>query len=174
MAHVVNLGNVDMMNCITKTAAVENTTAIWEYDPTLEGNRVLGGLLDVIAAIRTLVIKVRADIYLHILVFMLPQIQASGQRIEYFQSTQIRCGIPEALKIPLHSNIRWGTAFKMLDQAQRLHQVSVLCLLYFVNSSTHSPLPSSSHLPMRCMGLSRPYAAITASRNTSLGPHSSY
>ena len=52
------------------------------------------------------------------------QIQASGQRIEYFQSTQLRCGFPEAVKIPLHSNIRWGTAFKMLDQGNKLRQVS--------------------------------------------------
>ena len=51
------------------------------------------------------------------------QIQVSGQRIKYFHSTQIRCGLPEALKIPLHSNIQWGTAFKMLDQANKLRQV---------------------------------------------------
>jgi len=94
------------MGHITKIAAVENATAIWEYDPTRPDNRVLGGSLDVIAAIRTLAIK----------------IQASGQRIEYFHSTQIRCGLPEAVKIPLHSNIRWGTAFKMLDQANKLRQ----------------------------------------------------
>jgi len=47
-----------MMGHITKIAAVENATAIWEYDPTREDNRVLGGSLDVIAAIRTLAIKV--------------------------------------------------------------------------------------------------------------------
>lgn len=58
MAHVVNLGNVAVMGHITKIAAVENTTAIWEYDPTRADNRVLGGSLDVIAAIRTLTIKV--------------------------------------------------------------------------------------------------------------------
>jgi hypothetical protein len=69
MAHIVNLGNIDVMNHITKTAAVENATAIWEYDPTLEGNRILGGSLDIIAAIRTLVIKVRANIYLHTHIF---------------------------------------------------------------------------------------------------------
>jgi len=51
MAHVINLGNIDVMNYITKTAAVKNSTAIWEYNPTLEGNRVLDGSLDVIAAI---------------------------------------------------------------------------------------------------------------------------
>jgi len=58
LGHVVNLGNVDVMARITKIAAVENATAIWEYDPTRADNRVLGGSLDVIAAIRTLAIKV--------------------------------------------------------------------------------------------------------------------
>jgi hypothetical protein len=47
------------MSHITKIGAVENTTDIWEYDPTHEGNRILGGYLDVIAAIRTLAIKVK-------------------------------------------------------------------------------------------------------------------
>ena len=143
MAHVVNLGNVDVMNHITKTAAVENATAIWEYNPTLEGNRVLGGSLDVIAAIRTLAIKVRANIYLHILVFTLPQIQASGQRIEYFQSTQIRCGIPEALKILLMGyglqNARPG--------AKAPSGMSQPCLLYFVKLIT---LSAYCHLPHVC------------------------
>jgi len=46
------------MGHVTKIAAVENATAIWEYDPLREDNRVLGGSLDVIAAIRTLAIKV--------------------------------------------------------------------------------------------------------------------
>jgi hypothetical protein len=59
LSHVVNLANIAVMSHITKIAAVENSTAIWEYDPTLEGNRVLGGSLDVIAAIRTIAIKVR-------------------------------------------------------------------------------------------------------------------
>ena len=51
------------MERVTKVAAVENATAIWEYDPTLPDNRVLGGSLDVIAAIRTLAIKVSTSIY---------------------------------------------------------------------------------------------------------------
>jgi hypothetical protein len=46
------------MGNITKLAAVANATAIWEYDPERTDNRVLGGSLDVIAAIRTLAIKV--------------------------------------------------------------------------------------------------------------------
>jgi hypothetical protein len=55
---VVNLANVALMGHITKIAVVENTNAIWEYDPDLLGNRVLGGSLDVVAALRTLVVKV--------------------------------------------------------------------------------------------------------------------
>jgi hypothetical protein len=46
------------MTHITKIAAVETSTAIWEYDPSLPDNRVLHGSLDVIAAIRTIAIKV--------------------------------------------------------------------------------------------------------------------
>ncbi|KAH8982299.1 hypothetical protein EDB83DRAFT_2241624, partial [Lactarius deliciosus] len=33
LGHVVNLGTIDVMGHITKIAAVETTTAIWEYDP---------------------------------------------------------------------------------------------------------------------------------------------
>lgn len=58
LEHVVNLANVAVMGHITKIAAVENATAIWEYDPDLPGNRVLGGSLDAIAAVRTIAIKV--------------------------------------------------------------------------------------------------------------------
>ena len=50
---------------ITKPTAVENATAIWEYDPTKADNRVLGGSLDVIAAIHTLAIKVKIEFYSH-------------------------------------------------------------------------------------------------------------
>jgi hypothetical protein len=46
------------MSHITKLATVKSATAIWEYDPSLPGNRVLGGALDVISAIQTLAIKV--------------------------------------------------------------------------------------------------------------------
>ncbi len=55
-----------MMGHITKIAAVENATAIWEYDPSLEGNCVLVGSLDVIAAIRTLSIKVSVFLFVTI------------------------------------------------------------------------------------------------------------
>jgi|SRR6266540_7410876 len=58
LAHIVNLGNVDVMKHITKITAVETATAIWEYDPTSTNNCVLGGSLNVVTAIRTLAIKV--------------------------------------------------------------------------------------------------------------------
>jgi len=54
----VNIANVAVMGCITKIAAVENANAIWEYDPSLANNRILEGSLDVIAAIRTIAVKV--------------------------------------------------------------------------------------------------------------------
>jgi len=46
------------MDCITKIAAVEMTTAIWEYDPSLPNNHMLNSSLDVVAAIQILAIKV--------------------------------------------------------------------------------------------------------------------
>ena len=48
------------MGHITWIAAIENATAIWEYDPTLPDNCVLGGSLNMITAIHTLAIKVVA------------------------------------------------------------------------------------------------------------------
>jgi hypothetical protein len=112
---------------ITKIAAVETTTAIWEYDPLLPDNRVLNGSLDVIAAIRTLAIKVCLDFKLYVLIpaASLQQIQSSGQRIELFEKLQIECGITDPLKIPLHSNVRWGTAFNMLSRSYQLRQVRI-------------------------------------------------
>lgn len=47
------------MSYIMTIVAVENSTAIWEYDPTCSNNHVLGGSLNVIAAICMLTIKVR-------------------------------------------------------------------------------------------------------------------
>jgi hypothetical protein len=118
------------MSHITKIAAVENATAIWEYDPSLPGNRVLGGSLDVIASIRTIAIKVCTTLVSIALLFSFSlQIQSSGQRIEYFNNLQIKSKFPEPLKIPLHSNVRWGSAHSMLDRAFKLRQVSLTGLI---------------------------------------------
>ena len=107
LAHVVNLAITDFMSIIIRIAHVKTTTAIWEFDPTLSQNRVLRNSLDVIAAIQTLAIK----------------IQASGQRIAYFEWLQKECGIDTPLKIPLHSNVCWGTADGMLAHSYNLRQV---------------------------------------------------
>ena len=57
------------------------------------------------------------------LLIIISQIQASGTRIAKFNELQIQSGIRKALKIPLHSNIRWGSAFYMLDRALALQNV---------------------------------------------------
>jgi hypothetical protein len=131
----VNLANVAVMSNITKIAAIENAAAIWEYDPELAGNRVLGGSLDVIACVRTVAIKVSCNhfcIFLPFLMILL-QIQASGQRIEHFEKLQIQCKITDPLKIPLHSNVRWGSAYFMLDRSYKLRQVCSLTFLWILN-----------------------------------------
>jgi hypothetical protein len=64
LAHVVNLGVVAVMSMITRIANVETSTAIWEFDPTDPNNRVLGNSLDVVAAVRTIAIKVRSLLYI--------------------------------------------------------------------------------------------------------------
>jgi hypothetical protein len=55
LEHVVNLANAAVMGHITKIAVIENTNAIWEYYPELPGNCILGGSLDVVAVLQTLV-----------------------------------------------------------------------------------------------------------------------
>jgi len=58
LKHVINLANVAVMGHITKIAIIENTNMIWEYDPELLNNYILGGSLDIVVAIQTLTIKV--------------------------------------------------------------------------------------------------------------------
>ena len=87
-----------------KIAHVKTMMAIWEFDLTPPQNQVFGDSLDVVAAIRTLAIK----------------IQASGQRVAYFKWLQKECGIDIPLKIPLHSNVRWGTAGGMFARSYDL------------------------------------------------------
>lgn len=58
LSHVVNLSTVAIMSHITKIAAIENATAIWECDLNLPDNHMLGGSLDVITAMCTITIKV--------------------------------------------------------------------------------------------------------------------
>ena len=46
------------MKIVTKIAAVETSNAMWEYDPNDPSNNVVGGGMDVIAAIQTITTKV--------------------------------------------------------------------------------------------------------------------
>lgn len=129
LAHILNLGIVAVMDKVTSIAAVETTQGIWEYDPNDESNRVLGGNLDVIAAIRTLAVK----------------IQASGQRIQYFHQLQLECEIKRPLSITLHGNTRWGTAYGMIDRALQLKTVRHIPYTHsYAHFFTPSQLTASS------------------------------
>lgn len=54
---MIQLGIEAFMSVVTQIALVESKQAIWDYNPLSQGSAVVGGL-DVIAIIRTLVIKV--------------------------------------------------------------------------------------------------------------------
>ena len=61
LAHVLNLAIIDVMSVITRIATVKTTSAIWEYDPSLANNRVMDNSVNVIAAVRTLAIKIQSS-----------------------------------------------------------------------------------------------------------------
>ncbi|KAF9230993.1 hypothetical protein BU15DRAFT_82948 [Melanogaster broomeanus] len=113
------------MSTLTKTAAADTSSAIWEFDPMLPDNRVLGGSLDAVATVRTLTVK----------------IQASDQHIAYFECLQVECSIEKPLGIPLHSNIQWGTADSMLERSYQLRQPVNL----FISSANELFGPVTSH-----------------------------
>ena len=99
LAHVINLAITSIMSQVMKIANIETSTMIWEFDPNLLSNCLQGNSLDVVPAIRMLAIK----------------IQASDQCISYFERLQVECRIDKPLKILLHSNVQWGTAYGMLE-----------------------------------------------------------
>lgn len=107
LAHVINLAITSVMSQVMKIANIETSTVIWEFDPNLLSNCLQGNTLDVVSAIQMLTIK----------------IQASNQCISYFECPQVECRIDKPLKILLHSNVWWGTAYGMLEQSYQLHQV---------------------------------------------------
>ena len=110
--------------------------------------------VDVIAAVRTLAIK----------------IQLSGQRIAYFERLQKECGINIPLKIPLHSNVHWGTADGMLGCSYQLRQISTdtkpphLMLTKLFSQSIFSYALLTS-----CLDLSPPFAGLMNMSNISHG-----
>ena len=105
LAHAINLAVLAMMLEITRVEHIATTNAIWEFDPTLPANWLIGNSINVITAICTLAIK----------------IQASGQHIAYFECIQKECGITTPLVIPLQNNTRWRTVKGMLGQSYQLH-----------------------------------------------------
>jgi hypothetical protein len=98
LAHVVNLGNIAVMKQITKIATVENATAIWEYDPTQDHNRVLGDSLDVIAAIRTLAIKVKvkSNCFLNLTLFNSRRFKHLVNALNIFMAPRFIADSPKA------------------------------------------------------------------------------
>jgi hypothetical protein len=83
--------------------------------------------------------------------------QLSSQQIDIFNKFQIECNIPDTLKIPLHSNIQWGTAFCMLDRAYRLHEV-------------HLPTPSNGPLTMADTSIWQPIELFVVTTDQRYGP----
>ncbi|KAF5383745.1 hypothetical protein D9615_003755 [Tricholomella constricta] len=131
------------MSHITKLAVIETTNTIWDYDPSEPDNRVLGDGLDVIATIWTLAIK----------------IQSSGQRIQKFNSIQMECGFTTPLKITLHNNTRWGSAFGMLNRAYMLQAAINLFIssadqLYGPITTLHHDGRVSKKIPWTAFALS--------------------
>lgn len=51
LEYVNNIAIVAVMKGIMKIATIETTQAMWDYDPTLPDNHMLGGSLDAIMAI---------------------------------------------------------------------------------------------------------------------------
>jgi hypothetical protein len=50
------------MDHVTKRAIAESSSAIWEYDPSLEENKVSGGRPDALSVLRTINVKVCASL----------------------------------------------------------------------------------------------------------------
>ena len=157
LAHVLNLAITAAMSTITGITNVETATAIWEFDPALPCNCVLGDSLNVVSAICTLAIK----------------IQASGQCIAYFKCLQTECGFSTPLKIPLQSNVRWGTADGMLGCLYELRQVRSSGLVsYDVFTVCHRRSIFLLALQMSCLVPLPPSVTQDLPSRTSHGRHS--
>ena len=50
------------MDHVTKRVITESSTTIWEYDPSLEENKVAGGRPDALSVLHTIDVKVCASI----------------------------------------------------------------------------------------------------------------
>jgi len=83
-----------------------------------------------------------------------PQIQASGQCIEYFEQLQANSKISTPLKLKVHSNTRWGSAYDMVDCALQLHQVRIPSSNYW---TTKWQFAAHQSVHLSCQWAFRPY-----------------
>ncbi len=130
------------MSAVTQIAVIETKQAIWDYDPTLEQNRVTLGGLDVIAIIRTLAVKVRFLFFpcsLSLTTHILYKIEASGQRIEAFNRRQIEEGFDRPRKLVIHGNTRWGSAHGMLKRSHELRKAWIIVTAHLCYLLTQYP-----------------------------------
>jgi hypothetical protein len=163
------------MSHITKIAAVETSTAIWEYDPSLANNRVLGGSLDVIAAIRTVAIKVRVQFSLLTLSCPLTRLHrfkplvngsrcskssksnAGSRNPSRYLCTAMSDGVPHSLCSTGPTNFARSRSLVLLHSSSQL-----IC----------PPSLSTSSFPLLTNGMapSRRFAATAARSSTFHGP----
>jgi hypothetical protein len=62
LEHAVQLSVVSVMDHVTKRSIAESSSTIWEYDPSLDENKVAGGRPDALSVLRTINVKVRASL----------------------------------------------------------------------------------------------------------------
>ena len=142
LAHAINLTILVVMSEITRVDHIATTNVIWEFDLTLPANQLVGDSIDVITTICTLAIK----------------IQASSQRVAYFECVQKECGIMTPLVIPLQNNTRWGTVDGMLGRSYQLRQVwHDIIIGMWITNIIHRQLIASSILQMSYSGQLQPF-----------------
>ena len=99
-------------------------------------------------------------------------IQASGQWLQYCEKVHLEYGITMPLRITLHSNMCWGSAYGMLDRAYKIRAVccmrAIVTLLLMIPPSQSTSL---SHLQTSSMDQSLPYDVKDGSSSTFHGRH---
>ena len=145
---------------------------------------MLNGSLDVIAAICTLVIKVcfvlscLFFLFIHVVDKLFPYTRFSHQvsKLSHLKSFRSSVEYRILLKIPLHSNVQWGTTYTMLSRLYMLHLVCFLSLSYVPHNQQASNYSwlifSLQQLPINVMAQLQQSAAMAVLWNTSLGLHS--
>ena len=138
LRHVINLAEIDIISHITEIAAVETTTAIWEYDPQLLANHMLGRSLDVIATFAPLLSRSVFSINYCWLILISPISSCLGSALSTSKGCRSSVGSLSCSIFPFTA---------MFNGAQ--------CIGCSTASlSFDSPLITSLHLQMRDLGIS--------------------